>query len=84
MAVCRSVQKRAVLLVSVQGVAVNVDPVFCTWLLHQPQKGSSRMQPQAAVSAPLVMPVTKRREDEASVGSTPLARQPSEPGVRLH
>ncbi|KAJ8288378.1 hypothetical protein COCON_G00010370 [Conger conger] len=69
----------AVLLVSVQGVAVNVDPVVCAWLLHQPQKGSSRMQQQqqAPGLVPMVIPVTKRREDEASVGSTPLAKQPS-------
>ncbi|XP_056141722.1 intermembrane lipid transfer protein VPS13B-like [Lampris incognitus] len=64
----------AVLLVSVQGIAVNVDPVFCTWLLHQPARGSSRQQQQAV---PMVMPVTKRREDEVSVGSMPLAKQPS-------
>ncbi|XP_041797507.1 vacuolar protein sorting-associated protein 13B-like isoform X1 [Chelmon rostratus] len=62
-----------VLLVSVQGIAVNVDPVFCTWLLYQPHKGSSRQQQQTPGSAPLA----KRREDEVSVGSTPLAKQPS-------
>uniref|UniRef100_A0A3Q1ES67 Vacuolar protein sorting 13 homolog B n=1 Tax=Acanthochromis polyacanthus TaxID=80966 RepID=A0A3Q1ES67_9TELE len=60
----------AVLLVSVQGIAVNVDPIFCTWLLYQPHKGSSRQQQQVPDPA-------KRREDEASVGSTPLAKQPS-------
>uniref|UniRef100_A0AAY5KI14 Chorein N-terminal domain-containing protein n=1 Tax=Esox lucius TaxID=8010 RepID=A0AAY5KI14_ESOLU len=66
----------AVLLVSVQGASVNVDPVFCTWLLHQPQKGCSRQQQaQAPGVVPMVMPITKRREDEGSVGSTPLARQ---------
>ncbi|XP_029927475.1 vacuolar protein sorting-associated protein 13B isoform X3 [Myripristis murdjan] len=63
----------AVLLVSVQGIAVNVDPVFCTWLLHQPHRGSSRQQQQPPGAAPL----SKRREDEVSVGSTPLAKQPS-------
>jgi len=36
----------AVLLVSVQGIAVNMDPVFCTWLLYQPHRGSSRQQQQ--------------------------------------
>ncbi|XP_029308457.1 vacuolar protein sorting-associated protein 13B isoform X3 [Cottoperca gobio] len=61
----------AVLLVSVQGIAVNVDPVFCTWLLYQPHRGSSRQQ------APGSVPLAKRREDEVSVGSTPLAKQPS-------
>ncbi|KAI3361490.1 hypothetical protein L3Q82_013637 [Scortum barcoo] len=63
----------AVLLVSVQGIAVNVDPVFCTWLLYQPHRGSSRQQQQTPGSVPLA----KRREDEVSVGSTPLAKQPS-------
>ncbi|XP_041648798.1 vacuolar protein sorting-associated protein 13B-like isoform X3 [Cheilinus undulatus] len=62
----------AVLLVSVQGVAVNVDPVFCTWLLYQPHRGSSRQQ-----QTPSTVPLAKRKEDEMSVGSTPLARQPS-------
>ncbi|XP_068178837.1 intermembrane lipid transfer protein VPS13B-like isoform X2 [Antennarius striatus] len=62
-----------VLLVSVQGIAVNVDPVFCSWLLYQPHKGSSRQQQQNPGSVPLA----KRREDDMSVGSTPLAKQPS-------
>ncbi|XP_037309384.2 intermembrane lipid transfer protein VPS13B-like isoform X2 [Pungitius pungitius] len=62
----------AVLLLSVQGIAVNVDPVFCMWLLHQPHRGSGRQQ-----QPPGSVPVAKRREDEASVGSTPLAKQPS-------
>ncbi|XP_030013589.1 vacuolar protein sorting-associated protein 13B isoform X3 [Sphaeramia orbicularis] len=63
----------AVLLVSVQGIAVNVDPVFCTWLLYHPHRGSSRQQQQT----PGLVPLVKRREDEASVGSTPLAKQTS-------
>ncbi|XP_053183782.1 intermembrane lipid transfer protein VPS13B-like isoform X3 [Scomber japonicus] len=63
----------AVLLVSVQGIAVNVDPVFCTWLLYQPHRGSSRQQQQT----PGPVPLAKRRDDEVSVGSTPLAKQPS-------
>ncbi|XP_039661568.1 vacuolar protein sorting-associated protein 13B isoform X4 [Perca fluviatilis] len=63
----------AVLLVSVQGIAVNVDPLFCTWLLYQPHRGSSRQQQQTPGS----IPQAKRREDEVSVGSTPLAKQPS-------
>lgn len=37
-----------VLLISVQGIAVNVDPVFCTWLLYQPHRGSSRQQQQVS------------------------------------
>ncbi|XP_068616522.1 intermembrane lipid transfer protein VPS13B-like [Brachionichthys hirsutus] len=60
-----------VLLASVQGVAVNVDPIFCSWLLFQPHKGSSRQQQQA----PSPVPSAKRREDDVSVGSTPLAKQ---------
>lgn len=36
----------AVLLVSVQGIAINVDPIFCTWLLYQPHRASSRQQQQ--------------------------------------
>ncbi|XP_031724466.1 LOW QUALITY PROTEIN: vacuolar protein sorting-associated protein 13B, partial [Anarrhichthys ocellatus] len=64
----------AVLLVSVQGIAVNVDPVFCTWLLYQPHRGSGRQQQQ---QTPGSVPLSKRREDEASVASTPLAKQPS-------
>ncbi|XP_047455657.1 vacuolar protein sorting-associated protein 13B-like isoform X2 [Mugil cephalus] len=61
----------AVLLVSVQGIAVNVDPIFCTWLLYQPHRGSSRQQQQNPGPAP------KRRDDEVSVGSTPMAKQAS-------
>ncbi|TNN26042.1 Vacuolar protein sorting-associated protein 13B [Liparis tanakae] len=36
----------AILLVSVQGVSVNVDPVFCTWLLYQPHRGGGARQQQ--------------------------------------
>ncbi|KAK1806749.1 hypothetical protein P4O66_005249 [Electrophorus voltai] len=69
---CRN--SSAVLLLSVQGIAVNVDPVLSTWLLHQSQRPSgSRQTQQAAGGVPMV--VMKRREDEASVGSTPLAKQ---------
>lgn len=64
----------AVLLVSVQGIAVNVDPVLFSWLLFQPQRSSGTRPPQ---QVPMVM--KKRREDEASVGSTPLTKQPSNP-----
>ncbi|XP_056290642.1 intermembrane lipid transfer protein VPS13B-like isoform X3 [Pseudoliparis swirei] len=64
----------AILLVSVQGVSVNVDPVFCTWLLYQPHRGGAgRQQQQTPGSAP----AAKRREDEASAGSAPLAKEPS-------
>ncbi|XP_067217864.1 intermembrane lipid transfer protein VPS13B-like isoform X4 [Chanodichthys erythropterus] len=62
----------AVLLVSVQGVAVNVDPVLSSWLLFHPQRASGNRQTQ---QVSIVM--KKRREDEASVGSTPLTKQPS-------
>ncbi|XP_053736376.1 intermembrane lipid transfer protein VPS13B-like isoform X1 [Synchiropus splendidus] len=63
----------AVLLISIKGIAINVDPIFCTWLLYQPHRGSSRQQQQTPGSVPLA----KRREDEVSVGSTPLVQQPS-------
>ncbi|XP_029359487.1 vacuolar protein sorting-associated protein 13B isoform X3 [Echeneis naucrates] len=63
----------AVLLVSVQGIAVNMDPVFCTWLLYQPNRGSTRQQQQN----PGPVPLAKRKEDDMSAGSTPLAKQPS-------
>ncbi|KAI4881788.1 hypothetical protein NFI96_011483 [Prochilodus magdalenae] len=63
----------AVMLVSVQGIAVNVDPVLSTWLLHQPQRPSASRQTQQTASG---VPIVKmKREDEASVGSTPLAKQ---------
>ncbi|MGH0159678.1 UNVERIFIED_CONTAM: hypothetical protein FKN15_057768 [Acipenser sinensis] len=64
----------AVLLASVQGISVNVDPIFYTWLLHQPQKGSSRHLQTAGV-IPVTLPVTKKKEEELSVGSAPLAKQ---------
>ncbi|XP_073749121.1 intermembrane lipid transfer protein VPS13B isoform X6 [Callorhinus ursinus] len=68
----------AVLLCSVQGVAVNIDPVLYTWLIYQPQKRTSRhMQQQPVVAVPLVMPISRRKEDEMSVGSAPLAKQQS-------
>lgn len=68
----------AVLLCSVQGLAVNIDPVLYTWLIYQPQKRTSRhMQQQPVIAVPLVMPVSRRKEDEASVGSAPLAKQQS-------
>ncbi|XP_077454297.1 intermembrane lipid transfer protein VPS13B isoform X2 [Stigmatopora argus] len=63
----------AVLLVNVQGISINIDPIFCTWLLHQPHRGSSRQAQQN----PGPVPLAKRREDEVSVGSTPLVQQPS-------
>ncbi|XP_054637998.1 intermembrane lipid transfer protein VPS13B-like isoform X1 [Dunckerocampus dactyliophorus] len=63
----------AVLLASVQGIAINVDPIFCTWLLHQPHRGTNRQQQQN----PGPVPLAKRREDDTSVGSTPLVQQTS-------
>ncbi|XP_061772519.1 intermembrane lipid transfer protein VPS13B-like isoform X2 [Nerophis ophidion] len=63
----------AVLLASVQGIAINVDPIFCTWLLYQPHRGSNRQQQQN----PGPVPLTKRREDDISLGSTPLVQQTS-------
>ncbi|XP_060051757.1 intermembrane lipid transfer protein VPS13B [Erinaceus europaeus] len=68
----------AVLLCSVQGLAVNIDPVLYNWLLYQPQKRTSRhMQQQPVVTVPLVIPTSRRKEDEISVGSAPLAKQQS-------
>uniref|UniRef100_A0A8C2X0N4 Vacuolar protein sorting 13 homolog B n=1 Tax=Cyclopterus lumpus TaxID=8103 RepID=A0A8C2X0N4_CYCLU len=67
----------AILLVSVQGISVNVDPVFCTWLLYQPHRGIGRQQQVPHPNTPGSVPLAKRREDEASVGSTPLAKEPS-------
>ncbi|XP_037586040.1 vacuolar protein sorting-associated protein 13B [Cebus imitator] len=67
-----------VLLCSVQGLAVNIDPILYTWLIYQPQKRTSRhMQQQPVVAVPLVMPVCRRKEDEVSIGSAPLAKQQS-------
>ncbi|XP_069477524.1 intermembrane lipid transfer protein VPS13B isoform X2 [Ambystoma mexicanum] len=67
----------AVFLASVQGIAINVDPVVYTWLMYQPQKRSSRHTQQPVGTVPLVVPVSRKKEDEVSVGSAPLARQPS-------
>ncbi|XP_041045337.1 vacuolar protein sorting-associated protein 13B-like isoform X7 [Carcharodon carcharias] len=68
----------AVLLASLQGIAVNVDPIFYTWLLQQPQKGNMKQrQQQPAGAIQLVIPTTRKKEDEISVGSTPLAMQQS-------
>ncbi|XP_064248901.1 intermembrane lipid transfer protein VPS13B isoform X3 [Passer domesticus] len=67
----------AVLLSSVQGLAINVDPVLYTWLVYQPQKRVSRHIQQSVGAVPLGVSVTRKKEDEASVGSAPLARQQS-------
>ncbi|XP_036731897.2 intermembrane lipid transfer protein VPS13B isoform X2 [Manis pentadactyla] len=67
----------AVLLCSIQGLAVNIDPILYTWLTYQPQKRASRHTQQPVVAVPLVMPVCRRKEDEVSVGSAPLAKQQS-------
>ncbi|KYO29383.1 vacuolar protein sorting-associated protein 13B isoform A [Alligator mississippiensis] len=68
----------AVLLTSVQGLAVNIDPVLYTWLTYQPQKRNSRhIQQQPVGTVPLGLPVTRKKEDEVSVGSAPLAKQQS-------
>ncbi|KAM9198438.1 intermembrane lipid transfer protein VPS13B [Dugong dugon] len=65
----------AVLLCSVQGLAVSIDPILYTWFIYQPQKRTSRHVQQQPVVA--VMPITRRKEDEVSVGSAPLAKQQS-------
>lgn len=68
----------AVLLSSIQGLAINVDPVLYTWLIYQPQKRASRhIQQQSVGAVPLGVSVARKKEDEASVGSAPLARQQS-------
>uniref|UniRef100_A0A2K6GSC9 Vacuolar protein sorting 13 homolog B n=1 Tax=Propithecus coquereli TaxID=379532 RepID=A0A2K6GSC9_PROCO len=68
----------AVFLCSVQGLAVNIDPILYTWLIYQPQKRTSRhMQQQSVVAVPFVMPISRRKEDEVSVGSAPFAKQQS-------
>nr|XP_030718845.1 vacuolar protein sorting-associated protein 13B isoform X4 [Globicephala melas] len=68
----------AVLLCNVQGLAVNIDPILYTWLIYQPQKRTSKhMQQQPVIAVPLVMPISRRKEDEVSVGSAPLAKQQS-------
>nr|XP_044999217.1 vacuolar protein sorting-associated protein 13B isoform X3 [Jaculus jaculus] len=67
----------AVLLCSVQGLAINIDPILYTWLIYQPQKRTSRHMQQPVVAVPLVPAVNRRKEDELSVGSAPLAKQQS-------
>ncbi|KAM6215693.1 intermembrane lipid transfer protein VPS13B [Rhynchocyon petersi] len=68
----------AVLLCSVQGLAVSIDPVLYTWLMYQPQRRTNRhVQQQPVVTVPLVMPISRRKDDEVSVGSAPLAKQHS-------
>uniref|UniRef100_A0A670KB47 Vacuolar protein sorting 13 homolog B n=1 Tax=Podarcis muralis TaxID=64176 RepID=A0A670KB47_PODMU len=67
----------AVLLASMQGLTVNIDPILYTWLTYQPQKRSSRPMQQQSGSVSLGTPVTRKKEDEVSVGSTPLAKQQS-------
>ncbi|XP_051575064.1 intermembrane lipid transfer protein VPS13B-like isoform X3 [Myxocyprinus asiaticus] len=70
-----TLNRGAVLLVSVQGMAVNVDPVLFSWLLFHPQRTTSSNRQTQQVS----MVMKKRREDEASVGSTPLTKPTSNP-----
>ncbi|XP_048452186.1 intermembrane lipid transfer protein VPS13B [Rhincodon typus] len=68
----------AVLLACVQGIAVNVDPIFYVWLLQLPQKMNVKHRSQQSVGViQSVMPTTRKKEDEVSVGSTPLAMQQS-------
>uniref|UniRef100_A0ABM5GCA8 Intermembrane lipid transfer protein VPS13B isoform X2 n=1 Tax=Pogona vitticeps TaxID=103695 RepID=A0ABM5GCA8_9SAUR len=67
----------AVLLASMQGLTVNIDPILYTWLIYQPQKRSSRPTQQQSGSVSLGTPATRKKEDEVSIGSTPLAKQQS-------
>ncbi|KAG7317797.1 hypothetical protein KOW79_018832 [Hemibagrus wyckioides] len=64
----------AVLLVGVQGIAVNVDPILSTWLLYHSQRPTTSRQTQQTVGSGSML-MMKMREDEASVASTPLAKQ---------
>ncbi|XP_053467279.1 intermembrane lipid transfer protein VPS13B isoform X5 [Ictalurus furcatus] len=66
----------AILLVGVQGIAVNLDPILSTWLLYHSQRPtSSRQTQQMPTFGSGSMLLIKTREDEASVASTPLAKQ---------
>ncbi|XP_072266948.1 intermembrane lipid transfer protein VPS13B isoform X2 [Pyxicephalus adspersus] len=67
----------AALLASIQGLAVNVDPVLYTWLLYHPQRKGDRQSQQPLGSTSLAMPLSRKKEDEVSVGSMPLAKQAS-------
>ncbi|TSK20268.1 Vacuolar protein sorting-associated protein 13B [Bagarius yarrelli] len=64
----------AILLVSVQGIAINVDPILSTWLLYHTQRPTTSRQTQQTVAGGSML-MMKTREDEASVASTPLAKQ---------
>lgn len=44
-----SMHTGAVLLSSIQGLAINVDPVLYTWLTYQPQKRASRHIQQVCI-----------------------------------
>ncbi|XP_017308311.2 intermembrane lipid transfer protein VPS13B isoform X6 [Ictalurus punctatus] len=66
----------AILLVGVQGIAVNLDPILSTWLLYHSQRPTtSRQTQQMQTFGSGSMLLIKTREDEASVASTPLAKQ---------
>lgn len=67
----------AVFLCSVQGLAVSIDPVLYTWLTYQPQRRTSRHVQQPVVAVPLVPSVCRRKDEELSAGSAPLAKQQS-------
>ncbi|XP_063307280.1 intermembrane lipid transfer protein VPS13B isoform X1 [Pelobates fuscus] len=67
----------AILLASVQGIAINVDPILYTWLTYLPQKKSSRQPQQALGSVALPVSLSRKKEDEVSVGSAPLGKQAS-------
>ncbi|XP_076767373.1 intermembrane lipid transfer protein VPS13B isoform X4 [Arvicanthis niloticus] len=68
----------AVFLCSVQGLAVNIDPILYTWVIYQPQKRTSRhTQQQPVVAVPLVTSANRKKDDELSIGSAPLGKQQS-------
>ncbi|XP_004697754.1 vacuolar protein sorting-associated protein 13B [Echinops telfairi] len=68
----------AVLLCCVQGLSVNIDPILYTWLIYLPQKRTSRhIQQPPMATVPPVVPVSRKKEDQVSVGSAPLVKQQS-------
>ncbi|XP_075922652.1 intermembrane lipid transfer protein VPS13B isoform X4 [Petromyzon marinus] len=71
----------AVLLLNVEGAALNVDPVLYTWLLYQPRPGVGRARQQSAPKAAAAAASAARKKgDEASLGSAPAVTQPSHQG----
>uniref|UniRef100_A0A8B9JT32 Vacuolar protein sorting 13 homolog B n=1 Tax=Astyanax mexicanus TaxID=7994 RepID=A0A8B9JT32_ASTMX len=69
----------AVMLVSVQGIAVNVDPVLSTWLLHQPQRPSSGRKTQQGVTLTAMRHKSSgksKQEQYSSISGDPTKSRP--------